>query len=327
MTLRGLGWNDELAYALEALGRPELQPARVTVEHRILYKVLSTNGTESVELDSRLRRQADPLERPGVGDWVGIHGGRIEAILPRRSLFVRKAARETAAAQVIAANIDAVFIVTAATREIDPRLIERYVTAINQGGAKPVLVLNKIDSCESPEPLLTLPGLIRSGLPVVSVSALLHLGKEALLRHVGDGTVALVGLSGVGKTSIANWLLGRDDLATSEVSPRDGQGRHTTSHRQLYLLPEGGVLIDTPGMRELGLWMTAADLASSFPELPRLALGCRFRDCQHENEPDCGVRHAVASGELPLERLQHFQKLRRELTGPANARATRPRRR
>lgn len=326
MTLRALGWNDELGGALEAHGRPELQPARVTVEHRILYRVLGTNGTESVELDSRLRRQADPLERPAVGDWVGIHDGRIEAILPRRSLFVRKAARERAAAQAIAANIDAVFIVTAATREIDPRLIERYVTAITQGGAKPVLVLNKVDSCESPEPLLPLADLIRWGLPVVSVSALLQLGKEALLRQIGHGTVALVGLSGVGKTSIANWLLGRDDLATGEVSPRDGQGQHTTSHRELHLLPEGGVLIDTPGMRELGLWMTASDLASSFPELARFAQGCRFRDCQHENEPDCDVRRAVTTGELPLERLQHFQKLKRELTGPASARATKPRR-
>jgi ribosome biogenesis GTPase / thiamine phosphate phosphatase len=327
MALLALGWNDERRRELEALGRPELEPARVTVEHRILYRVLSARGTDSVELSSRLRRQAESLDRPAVGDWVAIHDGRIEAVLPRRSVFVRKAGRERSEAQVVAANIDTVLIVATATRDIDLRLVERYLAAVQQSGAKPVLVLNKIDACESPEPLLPLAELMDSGLPVVCVSALLRQGKESLSRYIGQGTAALVGLSGTGKTSIANWLLGRDDLVTGEVSARDGQGKHTTSHRELYLLPDGGVLIDTPGMRDLGLWMTTAELGSSFPELAQLAQACRFHDCQHATEPGCNVRHAIETGALPLERFQHFQKLKSELTAPSSARAPKPRRR
>jgi ribosome biogenesis GTPase / thiamine phosphate phosphatase len=326
MTLRALGWNDDLQRELEALGRPELVPARVAVEHRILYRVMSAHGTDSVELSGRLRRQAEALERPAVGDWVAVHEGRIEAVLPRRSVFVRKAGRERPGAQVVAANIDTVFIVAAATRELDLRLTERYLEAVQQSGAKPVLVLNKIDACPSPEPLLPLAELMKSGLPVVCVSALLRQGREVLASHIGQGTAALVGLSGAGKTSIANWLLGRDDLVTGEVSARDGQGKHTTSHRELYLLPEGGVLIDTPGMRELGLWMTTAELGGSFPELAQLAKGCRFHDCQHVSEPGCNVRHAIETGALPPERFEHFLKLKRELVQLPTARGGKPRR-
>lgn len=313
MTLSELGWNDRLQRELEQLDRPELRPARVTVEHRILYHAQSALGTESVELCSRLRRQAGSLERPAVGDWVGIHEGRIEAVLPRQSVFIRRGARERAEAQVIAANIDTVFIVMAASGELNLRLIERYITAVTQGGARPVLVLNKIDACVSPEPLSPLAQLIAQGLTVECVSALLQQGKEALLKHVGQGTVALVGLSGTGKTSIANWLLGRDDLITGAVSDYDGQGKHTTSHRELYRLPAGGVLVDTPGMRELGVWMTEAELVASFPELAAIARSCRFQDCQHRTEPGCAVQAAVASGALSLERFQNFQKVKREL--------------
>lgn len=313
MTLSHLGWNARLQRELEQLERPELRPARVTVEHRILYRVLSEVGLESVELCGRLRREAGPLERPAVGDWVGIDEGRIEAVLPRQSVFIRRGARERAEAQVIAANIDTVFIVTAATRELNPRLIERYITAVTQGGARPVLVLNKMDACETSEPLSPLAQMISAGLAVECVSALRQQGKEALLKHIGQGTVALVGLSGMGKTSIANWLLGREDLVTGAVSAHDGQGKHTTSHRELYCLPAGGVLVDTPGMRELGLWMTEEELVASFPELDAHARACRFKDCQHRTEPGCAVQVAVASGALAVERFQHFQKLKQEL--------------
>jgi len=314
MTLLDLGWNERLRGELERLERPELRPARVVVEHRILYQVASAQGIESVELGGRVRRQASgPLDLPAVGDWVGIDESRIEAILPRQGVFIRQAARDRAEAQIVAANIDVVFIVTAATREHNPRLIERYIAVVTQGGAKPVLVLNKIDACESTEELVsTLRGLF-PGLAVEAVSALEQLGKERLLQHVGHGTAALVGISGTGKTSIANWLLGRGDLATGPVREHDDQGKHTTSHRELFALLEGGVLIDTPGMRELGLWMTAADLLASFPELAALAQNCRFQDCQHQSEPDCAVRSAVATGALPSDRFEHYQKLKQEL--------------
>lgn len=312
MLLTDLGWDDRWGDELAALGRPELRPARVSVDHRIRYRVSGADGTESVELGGKLRHSAGRLGRPAVGDWVGVHQGRIEALLPRRSGFVRRSNSEPEGAQVVAANVDTVFIVAAADRELNVPLMERYLAAAAQGGATPVVVLNKIDACQTPAPELPLADISRRGVPVEKVSALLRSGHDALLRHIGRGTVALVGLSGAGKTSLANWLLGRDDLRTAAVSTRDGQGKHTTSHRELYLLPEGGVLIDTPGMRELALWMSDADLVASFADLAELARSCRFENCQHQTEPGCAVLASLADGVLTRARLEQFQKLQHE---------------
>jgi ribosome biogenesis GTPase len=241
-------------------------------------------------------------------------------VLPRHSVFVRKSARQRDEPQIIAANIDVIFVVTSANKEFDPRRIERYVAAVTQSGALPVLVLNKVDLCQAPEALLETLGDVRKGLPIVCVSARERHGKEALLAHIGaNATVALVGMSGTGKSSIANWLVGREALATGAIAEHGDLGKHTTSHRELFLLPGGGALIDTPGMRELGLWMDIPDLLESFPDITRLAEGCRFGDCQHTGEPGCAVRSAIAAGELGRERIEHFHELRRKLSDRAGS--------
>jgi ribosome biogenesis GTPase / thiamine phosphate phosphatase len=326
--LRALGWNEHWQQALAALGT-ELEPARVAVEHRIDYEVLAAAGRVRLPLASHLRASAvSPVELPAVGDWVALAEGHVQAVLPRRSAFVRRAAREPTRAQVIAANIDVVFIVTSANNDFNPRRIERYLAAVQDSGATPVLVVNKVDLCESPEPLLAQLGAAREGLAIACVSSLERRGKASLDHHLmGGKTAALVGMSGVGKSSIANWLLCDEALATAAVRGSDDRGQHTTSHRTLLPLPGGGVLIDTPGMRELGLWMDAASLARSFADIEALARQCRFRDCKHLAEPGCAVRAAIAAGTSDSGRVAHYELLREELLSGSTPKPRGPRRR
>jgi ribosome biogenesis GTPase / thiamine phosphate phosphatase len=316
MDLTSLGWNETLQRALLELGEPALEPARVAIEHRKSYEVLSASGPRWVELGGRLRHQSQSrLELPAVGDWVGLRDGRIEGVLPRHSVFVRQGEREHADIQIIAANLDVVFIVTSANADFNPRRIERYLAAVAESGATAVLVLNKTDLCEDPEPWLARLGPTRVGLPIACVSALTQRGKEELLRHVGPtSSVALVGMSGTGKSTIANWLLGREALTTGAIRAHDDRGQHTTSHRELFALPGGGALIDTPGMRELGLVVAPQDLEAGFPEIARLASECRFGDCQHQKEPGCAIAAAVLAGELTAEHVAHYHQLKQELS-------------
>lgn len=315
-----LGWGDSLQQELERLrgdrADSTLRPARVVVEHRGAYQLIAEDGPCSAELTGRLRHQAlDKLDLPAVGDWVVLQSeGRIDAVLPRKSAFVRKAAGDRTEPQVIAANIDRVFIVTSANTEFNPRRIERYIAAIWESGASPVLVLNKTDLCEDVDGLIDSLDSAAIGLPVARVSALAHRGADQLSPFLGpQTTVALVGSSGVGKSTLANWLLGRDALDTGGIRLHDAHGRHTTTHRELLALPTGGALIDTPGMRELGLLDDAGGLDASFPDVAQLAEHCRFRDCAHEGEPGCAVTGAVAEGRLPAERLEAYRKLVREI--------------
>jgi ribosome biogenesis GTPase len=313
--LTTLGWSQSLERALLELGPPALEPARVAIEHRKSYEVLTASGPRWVELGGRLRHQSQSrLELPAVGDWVGLREGRIEGVMPRHSVFVRQGEREHADVQIIAANIDVVFIVTSANADFNPRRIERYLAAVAESGAAAVLVLNKTDLCTDPEPWLARLGPTRVGLPIAPVSALEQRGKDELLRHVGPtSTVALVGMSGTGKSTIANWLLGREALTTGAIRAHDDRGQHTTSHRELFALPGGGALIDTPGMRELGLVVAPQDLAAGFPEIARLASECRFGDCQHDKEPGCAIAAALLTGELTSEHLQHYRQLKQQL--------------
>lgn len=315
-----LGWGDSLQQELERLrgsrADSTLRPARVVVEHRGAYQLIAEDGPCWAELTGRLRHQAlDKLDLPAVGDWVVLQAeGRIEAVLPRKSAFVRKAAGDRTEPQVIAANIDRVFIVTSANTEFNPRRIERYIAAIWESGASPVLVINKTDLCEDVGGFIDSLGSAAIGLPVARVSALEQRGAEQLSPFLGPRTtVALVGSSGVGKSTLVNWMLGRDAQDTGGIRVHDAHGRHTTTHRELLALPTGGALIDTPGMRELALWSEEGDLSGSFADIEALSGRCRFIDCQHRGQPGCAIDEALSAGTLAPERLEHFFKLEREL--------------
>jgi ribosome biogenesis GTPase len=318
--LDSLGWGDHFQRQLDELraAQPDSSPrtARVVAEHRGAYQLLGADGSCTAEVTGRLRHAAlDKRDLPAVGDWVVLDAtGRIDVILGRKNAFVRKAAGARTEPQVIAANVDTVFVVTSPNADFNPRRIERYVTAIRETGSQPVLVINKADLCDDLEALVASLGAAGDDLPVARVSALERSGIEQLSAYLVRGaTVALVGSSGVGKSTLVNWLLDRDALATGEIREHDARGRHTTTHRELLALPSGAALIDTPGMREFSPWADDADLEGSFADIEALAVSCRFVDCQHRGQPGCAVEHAIATGALDAARLAHYDKLRGEL--------------
>jgi ribosome biogenesis GTPase len=248
---------------------------------------------------------------------------RIETVLPRSSVFVRKAAGARNDPQVIATNVDHVFVVTSANSDFNPRRIERYLAAVAQSGAAPVLVINKADLKSGAQWAHEALGALANGLPIAEISALERRGREQLAPYLGPhATVALVGSSGAGKSTLVNWLMDDELQATAAIREYDGRGRHTTTRRELLLLPSGGALIDTPGMREFALW-SARDDVGGFEDIEALAPQCRFVDCQHRGQPGCRVAQAIEAGELQPERLDHYEKLMRELSGSAAQRRAR----
>jgi len=275
-------------------------------------------------VSGRLRHAASGrADFPAVGDWVGIDtppgdgDARIRAILPRVSRFSRRAAGNPTEEQVVAANIDVVFLVSGLDGDFNPRRIERYLVTAWESGASPVILLNKADLVEDAEATVSEVAALAQGVPVHAVSAtrpeLLDAAIDRVRGYLPRGrTGALLGSSGVGKSSIANALLGEARLRTHDVRESDSRGRHTTTGRQLVLLPGGGILIDTPGMRELQLWETGEAVAGAFADVDALADECRFRDCRHRAEPGCAVLAAVAAGMLPEARLESFRKLQGE---------------
>jgi ribosome biogenesis GTPase len=320
LSLDALGWTPRFAEAFEAHRAPGLEPARVSLEHTHIYRVISPNGERLARVAGRLRHAAGGrADFPAVGDWVVLEppptGGdaRIRAILPRASAFSRRAAGNPTERQVVAANVDVVLLTSGLDGDFNLRRIERYLVTAWDSGATPVIVLNKADLVEDVAPFIRDVESIAGGVPVHAVSAKRPDTLLDVRAHLAPGrTVALLGSSGVGKSSIANALIGEQRLRTREVRESDSRGRHTTSGRQLILLPGGGILIDTPGMRELQLWDTGDSVAGAFADIESLAEGCRFRDCRHATEPDCAVLAAVADGTLPAERLDSFRKLQDE---------------
>jgi ribosome biogenesis GTPase len=313
--LQDLGWSAFFADAFAHHGANDLIPARVAARHHGPCELLTARG----RLGGVPAGKLDEDELPAVGDWVAVRpldGERkavIEAVLPRRTAFTRKEAWRRAVEQVVAANIDTVLLVTAFGADLNPRRIERYLTATWDSGADPVLVVNKLDAAEDPAAELARVEAVALGVPVLAVSAASGAGLEALDPYLGPGrTVALLGSSGVGKTTLVNRLLGGGRLATGATGA-GGRGRHTTTRRDLLVLPRGGVLLDTPGMRELQLWAGEEALDSTFPEVAELAVACRFGDCSHDREPGCAIRAALADGSLPEERYVAWGKLQREL--------------
>jgi ribosome biogenesis GTPase / thiamine phosphate phosphatase len=319
-TLEALGWSPRLETAFEPYRAEGLVPARVSHEHTHIYRVLGDGGELLARIAGRLRHHAATrADYPAVGDWVAIDvpssGGdaRIRAMLPRSSRFSRRAAGDPTEEQVVAANIDVVFLVSGLDGDFNPRRIERYLLTAWDSGATPVIVLNKVDLVDDVDPYVAEVESIAQGVSIVAVSAKRPDTMSALRDRIGNGrTAALLGSSGVGKSSIANALIGEELLRTRDVRAADSRGRHVSTTRQLLLLPGGGILIDTPGMRELQLWDTAGSLAGAFADIEALAAGCRFRDCKHAGEPGCAVAEAVTQGELSAGRLESYRKLQLE---------------
>jgi len=318
-SLAQLGWSDDWARAFEPVAGPSVVPGRVVLEHNHVYRVLTADGERLAETSGRLKHHAaSRRELPVVGDWVSVgqddSGARIQirAVLPRRTSFSRKAAGRETEEQVVAANIDVVFIVFGLDGPVKPKSIDRYLVVARASGATPVVVLNKADLCGSLAAELDVAVTAAGRVPVLAVSTMAPPGVLPLETHLGFGrTAALIGPSGAGKSSVINALLGHELLATGAVRDWDARGRHTSVHRQLVVRPSGGVFIDTPGMRELALWDTDA-VTDTFEDLQALATGCRFRDCRHEREPGCAVKAAVEAGHVDASRVESYSKLRVE---------------
>ncbi|HYR09355.1 MAG TPA: ribosome small subunit-dependent GTPase A [Longimicrobium sp.] len=316
--LASFGWDESFARDFDILRAPGTVPARVVAEHRDRYVVRTAQGERAAVLAGRLRHRSSAREElPATGDWVAVDAGdgtaSIHAMLPRRSLFRRKAAGETTEAQVVAANVDVALVAAALPADVNARRIERYLALAWESGAVPVVLLTKADLVDDFDAAVRGVRAVAPGVEVAPVSAVTGAGVDALARWLKPGrTAVLLGSSGVGKSTLTNLLAGGDALRTGAVRD-DGKGRHTTTHRQLVRLRNGALLIDSPGMRELQLWTADAGLESAFADVEALAARCRFGDCAHESEPGCAVRAAAESGALDPERLESWKRLRREL--------------
>lgn len=319
------GWN---AYFQEFLrlereaGAEDIsrEVGRLVAPHGALFEVATAAGELLASLTGKLRLAMDAgeLSRPAVGDWVILDArpsegtATIREILPRRTKLSRKSAGRATAEQVLAANVDVAFLVSAMTRDLRPRRLERYLAIAREGGVNPVVVLTKSDLHEDAEAIRETIETFTGGAKVHAVSNVTGAGLEELDGYFeGDKTIVLLGSSGVGKSTLINRFLGRERQATRDLRV-DGKGRHTTTHRELFVRPGGGLVIDTPGMREIGLWDASEGVGDLFADLEELAARCRFRDCSHSGEPGCAVEEARRGGAIDAGRVESFQKLRRE---------------
>ncbi len=322
MELKHYGYDAFFEEAFEEQAGDGMSPGRVTAEHRGAYTIVADVGEMPAEPTGKLRYFSDSREDlPAVGDWVlatVLDGGKhavIHGVLPRRTALVRKEAGVGYGGQVIAANVDRVFIVQGLDGDFNPRRIERYLVLVREGGAAPVVLMSKSDLLSPEELSEKLPQVERSAgdCPVIAFSAVSGEGIPDIRRILAQGTtVCFVGSSGAGKSTLINALAGKEILATAEVRAHDSRGRHTTTSRQMLLLPEGGIVIDTPGMREVGLISADGSSDSVFPDIAKLAESCRFADCSHTSEPGCAVIGAIEAGELDESRFESYHKLRRE---------------
>jgi ribosome biogenesis GTPase len=313
--LAALGWTDELEAAMTTHAERGFEPARVVAEHRGGYYVRGERDDRLASVRGRLRDNEIVSGMPAVGDWVAVcdaPGGRaaIEAVLPRRTKISRKTPWLKAEEHTLVANVDTVFLVAGLDGDFNARRLERYLITAWDSGADPVIVLTKLDVCLDEEQISEAEA-VAMGVPVLSVSNVTGEGLDAVRACLAPArTIALLGSSGVGKSTLVNKLAGRELMRTGDLR-RDGRGRHVTRHRQLLVLRGGAILVDTPGLRELQLW--EGDVDQAFADIAALATRCRFSDCGHETEPGCAVKEALATGELASERMRSYRKLEREL--------------
>jgi ribosome biogenesis GTPase / thiamine phosphate phosphatase len=304
--LGALGWTPELADNLQ----PGHVPGRVIAAHRAAFDVQTADQVVRTRLPGRLLHESVEV---AVGDWVGLGDGLIRTVLPRRSAIVRKAAGLTSESQTLAANVDVAFVVSSLGPDLEPRRIERYLVTIWESGASPEIVLTKADRFDDPWGMVAAVEAVAVGVPVHVVSAVSGYGVDALRVRVQPGsTSVLIGSSGVGKSTLVNRWAGREVMATKETRVDDDEGRHTTTHREVILLPGGGIVIDTPGIRELQLW-DGGGVEEAFSDVEELAAQCRFNDCSHNTEPGCAVKEALVTGDLSHDRHASWLKLQREL--------------
>ncbi|MCA9740693.1 MAG: ribosome small subunit-dependent GTPase A [Deferribacteres bacterium] len=321
MKLESLGWDSFFANHFTPFQEKGLHPARVALEHKNAYLTYSAFGELTAELTGKMRYQALHREDlPAVGDWVAIQHledesrAVIHGVLPRKSKFIRKAAGEIIEIQILASNIETAFLVSGLDHDFNPRRLERFLTLTWDSGASPVILLNKTDICDDLEAKMAKIEEIAINAPIIPLSAENDEDLSALSEFLQNGeTVVLLGSSGVGKSTIINRLLGKNVQAVQEVREDDSRGRHTTTHRELFVLDNGAMIIDTPGLREIQLWDSGDGLQETFEDVEELAANCRFRDCKHQNEPGCEVKKALLNGELSRERYESYQKLQKEL--------------
>jgi ribosome biogenesis GTPase len=317
--LTSYGWTERRQHDFQTHAAIGLVPGRVIVQQRERYRLATEAGEIDAVAGGKLRHEA---ELPVAGDWVaasppatGAAGGPavIRTVLPRTSAFVRRAAGPGGGAQVAAANVETALLVASLNADLSLRRLERYLALAYESGADPVVVLSKADGCDDVAALTAEVSAIAFEAPVLAVSAVTGEGLAQLSAQLTPGrTAVLLGSSGVGKSTLVNALLGAERMATKALIEEGARGRHTTTHRELVRLPGGGLILDTPGMRELGLWDAEAGLSAAFDDVEQLATGCRFGDCRHAGEPGCAVQAALAGGRLAPERLASWRKLQKE---------------
>ena len=322
MTLADFGWTDDFAQAFSVHAAAGLEPARVVCElRRNFYAVQTAEGEVLAECGGGFFHLArTPDQFPAVGDWVAVRRRGTEpradlhAVLPRKTKFSRRASGTEDIEQIVAANVDTVFLVGGLDRNFNPKRIQRFLVATKESGAEAVILLNKSDTCDDADAISRHVQTLVPGVPVVVTSVRTRKGLKALtMTYARPGrTLAFIGSSGVGKSSLINALLREEAMPTAEVREKDSKGRHTTTRRELLLCPSGALLIDTPGMRELQLWAVEDGLEEAFSDISALATQCRFGRCTHESEPGCAVQAALATGALPLSRLESYRKLKAE---------------
>lgn len=324
--LEAWGYSEAWHRAFESRAPEGSYPARVIRDHRGYFRVHTGESERIATTAGRLKHNAQSaFELPAVGDFVALKEvdetghevgrGVIQAVLPRRTVFKRKAAGPLTEEQVVASNIDTVFIVCGLDSDYSPRRVERYLILARESKAAAVVLLNKSDKCADVHKPVREVTALAGSTPVHLIAAKPGLGLDILPPYLGAGkTIAFLGSSGAGKSTLINALLGEERQATREVREEDSKGRHTTTERQMFRLQGGALAIDTPGMRELQLWSSAEEITGAFADIEALAEGCRFRDCTHRTEPQCAVRSAAERGELPAERYGHFSKLLSEAT-------------